>query len=456
MRVLVCGAGRVGYGIARELAQERNAVTVVDTSQELIDKLTTELDVRGVVGHGSHPDILERAGAAEADMLIAVTYSDEVNMVACAVAHSLFNTPTKLARVRSRSYLDPAWRDVFASANLPIDVIISPELEVGRAILRRLETPGAFNTLPFAGGKVLVLGVSLGEDCPVANTTLNQIADLFPALKARVVGIKRDDRLFTPKPDDLVMVGDDIYIASDKDHVARALDIFGQDAARARRVILIGGGNVGIYVARELEKRGVRARVIEADRAQAETAAEALKKTVVLHGDGLNRDILREAGAQNAEVVISLTNDDKVNVLSAVLAKNEGVKRAFCLINDRSYEDLQESLGVDVFIDPRTTTVSTILQHVRRGRITGLYSIGDGEAEALEGVALETSPLVGRKWEQLDLPSGVTLAAVARGEQVLMPDEDLTIQEGDRVVVFAERELVGEVERLFRVSAAYF
>ena len=456
MRVLVCGAGRVGYGIARELAQEKNAVTVIDISPELIDRLTAELDVRGIVGHGAHPDVLERAGAADADMIIAVTHSDEVNMVACEVAHALFSTPHRLARIRDRSYLDPQWRDLFATGNLPIDVIISPELEVGKAILRRLETPGAFNTLPFANGSILILGISVEPDSPVAGSTLSQIADLFPALKARVVGVKRDARLFTPKSDDLVIAGDDLYVAADKDHVARALDIFGIDVARARRVIIVGGGNIGISVAQALEKRGVRVRVIEANRAQAERAAETLKRTVVLNGDGLSRQLLREAGAQNAEVVIALTNDDKVNVLAGVLAKSEGVKQAFCLINDRSYEALQDAMDIDVFIDPRTTTVSTILQHVRRGRITGLYSIGDGEAEALEGVALETSPLVGKKWSQLDMPDGVALAGVARGSEVLMPGPDLVFRQGDRVVLFAERDHVPAVERLFRVSAAYF
>lgn len=456
MRVLVCGAGRVGYGIARELASEKNAVTVIDTRPELIDQLTTELDVRGVVGHGSHPDVLERAGAADADMIIAVTHSDEVNMVACEVAHALFSTPHRLARIRDRSYLDPAWRDLFATGNLPIDVIISPELEVGRAILRRLETPGAFNTLPFANGRIVILGISLDEDSPVAGSTLRQIADLFPALKAHVVGIKRDGRLFTPKPDDPVMAGDDLYVSAEKTNVSRTLDIFGIDVARARRVVVVGGGNIGMYVARELEQRGVRVRVIEANRQQAERAAETLRRTVVLHGDGLNRQILREAGAQTAEVVIALTNDDKVNVLAAVLAKREGVKRAFCLVNDKTYEALRDAMDIDVFIDPRTTTVSTILQHVRRGRITGLFSVGDGEAEALEGVALETSPMVGRKWSQLNLPDGVALAGVARDGQILMPSADLTIQQGDHVVVFAERDQVGEVERLFRVSAAYF
>ena len=456
MRVVVCGAGRVGYGIARELAQERNTVTVVDVSAELVDRLTTDLDVRGVVGHGSHPDVLERAGAKDADMIIAVTYSDEVNMVACQVAHSLFSTPTKIARVRSQAYLDKAWQDLFARQNMPIDVVISPELEVANAILRRLETPGAFNTLPFANGRVLVLGVRLPSDSPLDNTTVRQIEELFPDLKALVAGVVRDGRLFTPKPDDVLVSGDDLYIVTDRDHAPRTLDIFGRNVARARRVILVGGGNIGVFVAGELEARGVRAKIIESDKGAAEMAANALDRTVVLHGDGLDRDMLHEAGVENAEVAISLTNDDKVNVLSSVISKREGAERTLCLINDRTYEPLKESLGVDVFIDPRTITVSTILQHVRRGRITELYSVEDGGGEILEGVALETSPLVGKTIGELDLPDGVVIGAVVRKDKVLLGREDVSIKKDDRVIVFSERGQISAVERMFRVSAAFF
>jgi len=456
MRVIVCGAGRVGYGIARELAAERNTVTVIDVSADLVDKMTTDLDVRGVVGHASHPDVLKRAGAADADMIIAVTYSDEVNMVACQVAHSLFQTPMKIARVRAQAYLDAAWRDLFARQNMPIDVVISPEIEVGRAILRRLETPGVFNTLPFAGGKVQMLGVYMDADSPLDNTTLEQIRELFPDLEARVAGVVREGKLFTPSDDDLLMAGDSLYLAVAKDHATRALDIFGKELARARRVVLIGAGNIGVFVASELEKRGVRVKIIEADKRQAETAANALDRTVVLNGDGLNEGILREAGIDAAEVAISLTNDDKVNVLSAVVAKRAGAARSVCLINDRIYEPLKEALDIDVFVDPRTITISTILQHVRRGRITELYTIEDGEGEALEGVALETSPLVGRASAGSELPDGVTIAAIVRDEDVLMPSESLIVQKGDHVVVLAERGKVADVERMFRVSAAFF
>lgn len=457
MKVIVCGAGRVGYGIAKALSHERNAVTVIDVSPTLIEHVTTNLDVRGVIGHGGHPDVLDRAGARDADMFVAVTFSDEVNMVACQVAHSIFSVPTKIARVRSQSYLAPAWSDLFSSRNLPIDVIISPEVEVGRAILRRLETPGAFYTAPFAEGRVRVLGVRVEKDCPVLSTRLSQIGELFPDLNAAVVGIRREARLFAARPTDQLLVGDEAYIVADAAHVGRALAIFGREETRARRVVIIGGGNVGVFVAQALEQAsGLRVRIIEADKAQAERAADQLKRTVVLNGDGLDPALLREAGAGDAEMVISLTNDDKVNVLSASLAKSEGARRAICLINDRTYQALKAPLGVDVFVDPRATTVSTILQHVRKGRITGLQSIGDGEAEILEGVALDTSPLVGRPISKSGLDESVALGAIVRGDKVHVACADMAVAAGDRLVMFAERGQVGQVERVFRVALEYF
>lgn len=457
MKVIVCGAGRVGYGIAEELASEQNAVTVIDVSSELIDQITTNLDVRGVVGHGAHPDVLDQAGASDAEMIIAVTFSDEVNMVACQIAHSLFDVPMRIARVRAQNYLQPAWSDLFNRQNMPIDVVISPEIEVGRAVLRRLETPGAFDSLVFGEGLVRFLGVRVEEECPVVATPLNQIRELFPQLKAAVVGIRRDKRVFAPHPNDQLLAGDDAYLVVQADHESRALDIFGREVDRARRVVIVGGGNIGVFVAEALESaRGLRVRVVEADKAQAELAAAQLKRTVVLHGDGLDPALLREAGAADAEVVVSLTNDDKVNVLAAALAKAEGAKRAVCLVNDRAYHALKEPLGIDVFVDPRATTVSTILQHVRKGRITGLQFLEDGEAEVLEGVALETSPLVGKPLRKANIEDGIYIGAVVRKGVVHIADDEFVVEIGDRLVIFAERDQVAHVERMFRVALEYF
>ena len=457
MKAVVCGAGRVGYGIARELAGEGNAVTVVDWSADLIDKITTDLDVRGVIGHGSHPDVLERAGVRDADLLVAVTYSDETNMVACQVAHSLFETPMRIARVRAQSYLEKAWSDLFATDALPIDVTISPELEVSRSILQRLETPGAFTTAPFANSRVQLLGVRVDQASPVAGSSRNQILELFPDLGCDIVGIEREGSLFIPEGGDPLVAGDDVYLSVAAGHVGRALEVFGRSAPRARRVVIIGAGNIGLYVAKALERvSGVKVRVIEGDKTRAEEVADALRRTVVLHGDGLDRRILREAGVEEAELALCLTNDDKVNLLSAVMARREGAERTLTLINDQTFQPIKSALDIDVMIDPRAVTVSTILQHIRRGRITGLQTIGGGAAEALEGVALSTSPLIGKSLHRMELPEGVGVGALVRGDHVYFRRDDVTIEENDRILLFALKPAVSKVEQMFRVSLEYF
>ncbi|MBB5519964.1 Trk system potassium transporter TrkA [Amphiplicatus metriothermophilus] len=457
MRVIVCGAGRVGYGIARRLARENNSVTVIDQSKELVRTVVERLDVRGVVGNGSYPDVLSEAGAREADMLIAVTYSDEVNMIACQIAHALFNVPTKIARIRAGGYLDPRYSDLFSRNQIPIDVIISPEREVSEAIMQRMSTPGAFETKSFVDGKVWAVGVKLRDDCPIVNTPLRQVAELFPDLKITIVAIKRDDHMWRAHAEDQLAGGDEIYFVADRDDVGRALEIMGEAERQARRVILVGGGNIGLYVARGLEKMGaMKIRLIERDRKRAEQIAEELERAVVLQGDGLDRALLREAGVADAETVVAVTDNDQVNILASVVAKREGARRAMALINDQDYGPVAEAVGVDRHIDPRATTISTILQHIRRGRIKGVYSLSDGQAELIDAVALETSPLVNKPLREAHLPEGVMIGAVCRDDKVVMPAGDTVINPGDRVVLMALREHVKDVEQMFRVSLEYF
>jgi len=299
MRVIVCGAGRVGYGIARSLAREDNDVTIIDQSKSLIREVSERIDVRGVVGNGSYPDVLAQAGAREADMIITVTHSDEINMVACQIAHSLFNVPTKIARIRSQSYLDPKYSDLFSRAHMPIDVIISPELAVSDAIMQRILTPGAFEVASFVDGKVWAVGVNLPDDCPIINTPLKQLYDLFPDLKVTIVAIRRDGKIWRAHSGDQLDAGDQIIFIAKRDNVPRALEIMGRAVSSARRVIIIGGGNIGLNVARSLEKLGsIKVRLIEDNRERAEIVAESLERTIVLQGDGLDRELLREAGVK--------------------------------------------------------------------------------------------------------------------------------------------------------------
>ncbi|MEM9809965.1 MAG: Trk system potassium transporter TrkA [Pseudomonadota bacterium] len=457
MRVIICGAGRVGTGIAARLAQEDANVTVIDHSPELIRSITERLDVRGVIGSGSYPDVLVEAGAREADMLIAVTHSDEVNIVASQIAHSIFNIPTKIARIRARAYLQTRYADVFSRDNIPIDVIISPEREVAAAVLQRLTTPAAFDVKSFADDRVWAIGLKLREDSPILATPLRQVRELFPDLKITVLGVHREESFFRAGPDDQLEEGDEIFFVADRQWINRAIDIMGEHKNQARRIVIVGGGNIGLDVASELEKVGrMKIRLVEMKEERAAYVAERLDRTIVLNGSGLDPDVLGEAGITEAETLVALTDSDQTNLLSGVIAKQEGARSALILTNEPEYGALSDAMGIDRFIDPRATTISTILQHVRRGRIKSVYSILNGQAEIVEAVALETSSLVGTPLGKANLPNDIVLGAIVRGAEVILPDKDTIVEAGDRVVLLAMRDAVREVEAMFRVGISYF
>ncbi len=458
MKIIVCGAGQVGFNIAKQLAHQQNDVTVIDNSPSLIRKVGESLDVQAIEGYASDPDILERASASDADMVVAVTQSDEVNMIACQVAHSLFNVPTKIARVRNRSYLRPTWSDLFSRDHLPIDMIISPEIEVAKSIANRLAVPGAFEMLPFVGGKVNVIGIRLGEDCPVVDTPLRQLSELFPGLNITVMAIFRGTKIILPDADDQMQTGDSIYFTAENSHVPRAMSVFGHDEKEARRLIIIGGGNVGLFLAQELEKSdpSLNIKIIEQDPERAEFVASQLNNTVVIRGDGLDSEILKEANAGATETVISVTNEDELNILSSLLAKRLGALRAITLVNNRIFTALMSSLGIDVYVNPRETTVSNILQRIRRGRIRGLHSIRDGAAEILDAEVLGTSPLIGVPIKDMKLPRGVMISAICRGDEVIMPRGTTEFKESDRVIMLVLADDVKKVEQLFSVRLEYF
>lgn len=458
MKVIVCGAGQVGFNIARYLAIENNDVTVIDQSAELIGRVNDSLDVQALVGHASHPDVLEQAGAPDADMLIAVTYADEVNMVACQIAHSLFNVPTKIARIRQQSYLNPMWADLFSRDHMPIDVIISPEIEVARAIGRRMSVPGAFDMIPLADDKVRVIGVRCTDKCPIVHTPLRQLTSLFPELNIIVVSIIRDGVATVPTSSDQMLPGDEVYFVADAAHVPRAMAAFGHDEKSARRVVVIGGGNIGLNLARELyeARQGITAKIIEIDRDRARRVAQALPGVTVIQGDALENDILEEANVATAGTVVAVSNDDETNILASLLAKRYGVERAVTLINKATYGPLITTLGIDVVVSPRAITVSTILQHVRRGRIRAVHSLGDGFAEVIEAEALETSPLVGEPLSEIDLPAGVIVGAIYRDGAVIIPRGTTVIEGSDRIILLATSESVKKVEKMFAVRLEFF
>ncbi len=458
MRVIICGAGQVGYGIAERLASERNDVSVIDTSAHLIQAVRDNLDVRGFVGHGSHPEVLEAAGAQQADMIIAVTLYDEVNIVACEIAHALFNVPTKIARIRAQSYLQPQYQDLFSREHMPIDVIISPEREVGELVLRRIALPGASDVVRFAEGNVIALAIECLEDCPVINTPLKQLTDLFPDLPSIVVAIVRGGNLFIPHSADQMLAGDVAYVLTQKDQVRRTLGLFGHEEQEATRIVIAGGGNIGLYVARTIEQRQARTRIkiIEPERERAVRVADQLRRTVVLNGSALDQKLLQEADIGAADLMVALTNNDQVNILSGAMAKGLGCKANLVLLNNPAYQDLAKTLGVDAYVNPRSVTISRVLQHVRRGRIRAVHSVEQGQAEIIEAEALETSPLVGPELRELDLPFGMRIGAILRGNEIVKPDGSARIRPKDRVVIFALQSAVKQVEQLFRVSLEFF
>jgi trk system potassium uptake protein TrkA len=441
MKVIVCGAGQVGTTLARHLSSEANDVVVIDQSDDLIRRLDDSLDVRGIVGYASRPGVLEQAGAADADMIIAATVSDEVNMVACMVAHTLFHVPVKIARVRDQEYAADKWSALFGKDGLPIDVLISPEQEVARAIMRRR-----------------LVGVRLGEQCPIINTPLRQLAALFPDLNIQVVGVVRDGRPFVPSDQDQLFPRDEVYFVADTLHVPRAMAAVGQDLPESHRVIIVGGGNIGRRLARiiEEEDRDISAMIIERDPEQAKEIAQRLARTTVLNGDAMDPDLLEEANASRADTIIAVTDHDETNILASLLAKRYGTKQAIALVTRPAYASLLQPLDIDVIINPRAITASTILQLIRRGRVRAVHSIGDSFGEIIDIEAMESSGIVGKPLSESKLPHGAIVGAIARDGKVIIPRSDTVIRPGDRVVLFATESVIKKVERIFAVSLEHF
>ncbi len=458
MKVIICGAGQVGWQIARHLSGENNDVTVVDNNPDLVRRAADTLDVQGLAGFASYPDVLDRAGARDADMIIAATYSDEVNIVTCQVAHSVFDIRRKIARLRSQSYLDAIYADLYREEHLPIDVVISPEREVAEAALQRLAAPAAFDTERFLGGRAQLMGLRIAPDCPVINTPLRQLSDLFSTLRVMVLAIRREGRLFAPEAGDQLFAGDEAYVFAPVEDIPRTLEVFGKSERKQERIVIVGGGNIGLAVARALETgpTRIRTKIIERNRKIAEIAADSLERTIVLHGDGLDSALLDEAGISRADSILVVTDDDKTNMLTAVRGKAAGCPMAIALINDPTLVPLLDPLGIDAHINPRATTVSSILRHIRRGGVRAVYSIGDAEGEVIEADVMPTSSLAGAAIREIDFPEGVLVAAVKRGDKILKPGGELRIEAGDVIVIFAMASDVAQVEQLLQVSMDYF
>tara|TARA_B100000212_G_scaffold342539_1_gene330415 strand:+ start:6471 stop:7847 length:1377 start_codon:yes stop_codon:yes gene_type:complete len=458
MKIIICGAGLSGRAIAEKLSQIGNEVTIIDSSKNLIEKLGSELDIRGIVGHGAHPDILGEAGASDAEMLIAVTPSDEINMMACQVAHSLFEVPKRIARVRDKSYLNPSYQDLFISSNLPVNIIISPEKEVANSVFRRFELPGTFENVPFGDNKLRFLGVKVDADCPIKNTDIGSLTDLFPDLNTVIVGLNRDGVIITPKTNEKLIENDLAYLICPSDYAARTLSIFGNQIEIARRIVLVGGGSIGKEVGKLIENNteNISLRIIDLDKKNADDLSDKFDKSFVILGSGMDKDILNEAEISSADILISLTNSDETNFISAAFAKSDGCQRVIALLNNKDFQGLIRSVDIGDFIDPKAITVSSILRHVRRGRIRNIYTLSDGSAEVIEGEVSSSSELVGPTIEDLHLADGLRIGGILRNNEIIMPRGDTKIKEGDYVTIFSIPSKIHEVEQLFRVSASYY
>ena len=459
MKVIICGAGEVGKTIAEHLSKEDNDVTVIDQSQENISEINDTLDVNTIIGSGSQPSILDKAGARNAEMIIAVTQSDEINMIACEVANSQFNVPLKVARVRDQDYLDPNYQSLFSKNQISVDLIISPELEVAEAIRRRLIAPGAFDIIPFSEKKIVLLGIKIEKNCPLINNTTKNISLSFADLKMNIVSLTRKDSIIVPGNNDKIKIGDSVYVVADTEHLNRVMIAFGHEETKANSVIIVGGGNIGVSLAKKLEetKFGANTKLIELNKERAEKISLSLNNTLVINGNSLDPEILQEAKISETETIISVTNQDEVNILTSLLAKKKGCKRTISLANDTTYRAILEPLGIDDVLSPQAITVSRILSFIRKGNIRQVYSLREGEGEVIEADAIEASSIVDKKISELKLPNGVKIGAVLKNDvEVCMPKPDLKINDGDRVILFSLSKMIKKVENLLSVKFRFY
>ena len=451
MKIVILGAGQVGRTAAQHLSREEaNEVTVIDINEDSLRDLQDRFDVRTVAGNAAHPNVLEAAGAAEAEIIVALTSSDEVNMMACQVAFTLFRTPTKIARIRAAEYTSRA--ALFGADGLPVDVVISPEQLVTDYVERLIHHPGTLQVLDFADGRVRLVGVRARSGGLLVGRSLRELPAHLPKLEVRVVAIYRDGRSIAPEGDTVLEDGDEVFFLAAREDIRRIMTELRHGDGVARRIVMAGGGNIGLRLAQTLEKQN-QVKVIERDPRRARRISELLEKAIVLNGDAADEELLIEENIDSADVFAAVTNAEEANILSAMLAKRLGAKKVIALINKPSYTELVESSSIDIAISPQTITIGSLRAHVRRGDVVRVHALKRGAAEALEAVVHgdeRSSRVVGRTVAQVPLPEGVSIGAVVRGDQVIMAHHDTLILSDDHVILFlADRRHLEAVERLF-------
>ena len=462
MNIIICGAGRVGFTIAKILSEQGHSITVIDQSSEDIQKIDDTLDVKSIVGKGTYPLILEKANATDADMIIAVTRSDEINMLICQIAFSIFNVPKKIARIRSQDYLNPKFIKVYNKENLPIDVIISPEIEIAKSLQRKLEAPGSLDNVPFANNKIRLLEILIDANCPIKNIKLNELTKKFPKLNSNIMGVIRDEKFILLKKTDVMLKDDKAYVVINATQMNETLVAFGHTEKISNKFLIIGGGNIGFNLAKNLEESfdSARVKIIEKDKERAELIAGQLNNTIVINGDALDEEVLLEANLEEVQTVLALTNDEEDNLMVSVLVEkfakdNDELsdKRTMALINKPNYSLLQTSLKIDDFIDPRMNTVSSILKHIHKGTIENAYSILNGEYEIIEAEIIETSELVNKELKNSNLPDEIRIGAVLRNDEIIIPRSNFVFKKQDIVILLAKKDFLHVVENMFRISS---
>ncbi len=458
MKIIILGAGQVGGSLAEHLANEANDITVIDTDSARLRELQDRLDIRTIEGKASYPSALEQAGAQDADMLIAVTNSDEVNMTACQVARTLFNVPTKIARVREHDYLQ---RDhaIFGEKGIPVDVLISPEELVTQHIKRMIQYPGALQVLDFASGQAQLVAVKAYYGGPLVGREISFLRSHMPNIDTRVAAIFRQDHPMIPKGDTVIEADDEVFFIAARRDIRAVMSELRRLDRSYKRIMIAGGGNIGARLADSLES-DYQVKLIERSLDRCNWLARDLNNTIVLHGSASDRDLLVEENIEDTDVFCALTNDDEANIMASMLAKRLGARTVMTLINNPAYVDLVQGGVIDIAISPQQTTIGALLTHVRRGDVAAVHSLRRGAAEALEAVAhgdKRSSKVVGRSIEEIDLPPGTTIGAIIRGNEVLIAHDDLVIENNDHVILFlVDKRRIAEVERLFQVGLAFF
>jgi len=459
MKIIILGAGQVGTSVAENLVNEANDITIVDTDQQKLIELQSRLDLRAVDGNCAHPSVLKRAGTEDADLILAVTDSDEVNMAACQIAYTLFHTPTKIARIRSLDYLSHP--EIFSQDAIPVDVIISPEQIVTDYVRRLIEFPSALQVLDFAGGLVQLVAVKAFYGGPLVGHELKDLREHLPNVDTRVAAIYRRDRPIIPVGNTVIEADDEVFFIAARKNLRAVMSELRRLDNPVKRVMLVGGGNIGRRLAQTLEKEKYSVKLIDHNPERTRQVAEELHHTVVLNGDAADEDLLIQEGIEGMDIFCALTNDDEANILSAMLAKRLGARKVMSLINRGAYVDLTQNVGnIDIAISPQHATIGSLLAHVRRGDVVAVHSLRKGAAEAIEAVAhgdRATSKVVGRSIENIDLPHGATIGAIVRQDEVIVAHHDTLIEANDHLIIFVvDKKQIPAVEKLFQVAATFF